>query len=411
MNKKKYLIKSLIIIISIIFLIYQEIYGDFSYFDELLAIAAWIYIGIMFICNKIKIEYGKLLLGLVAVIVLGIISNYVYGHVESLKIILVDIITVTKLFIIFIFFKYSINYEIKRIITKFMLPIAKIYSIVAFICASISLFLPLGMAGEKRFGIPSFHFIFPMQHQFTAVSIFVMCILLISNNKYKKAYIFINCFSIFLTTKGPAIIFCILFIFFIMFFKYYKSIKIWQWILIGVITLVLGKYQIETYLLNPNSPRALFFNYGIDIANENFPLGSGFATYGSPMAAKNYSQLYYKYGFYNLHGMGRENGEFLYDVGLASILGQLGWIGILIYMDILYKILKIATKGTSGINKAFIYAALIQFYIHSLGAAIISSSAAVIAIIGISMLNNKEELKEYSINKRGECYGKNQKCY
>ena len=75
--------------------------------------------------------------------------------------------------------------------------------------------------------------------------------------------------------------------------------------ILGLACCVIGSFQIRNYLINEKAPRHLFFKYSIITATEYFPLGSGFATFGSDMAAKKYSDLYVKYGFEPLHGMGR----------------------------------------------------------------------------------------------------------
>lgn len=389
---RKYSIKSFIIMFFILLLIYQEITGGFSYLDEILALFAWIYAFVLLYTNKMTKSDGKIILGMIMLIFIGVMSNIFYKNVDNWKYILIDGISVTKIFIIYILIKNMIRNRLKYDLVGLLLPISKIYSICAFICVLLSLFIDLGMTGEKRFGIPSFHFIFPMEHQFTSVTIFALCIILIGmTSKYRK-YILMNCFSISMTTKGPAIIFCILFIYFLYSFRNNNKIKVWQLITIGIIVLFIGNYQIETYLMNTNAPRAIFIKHGIEIANDNFPLGSGLASFGSPMAAKYYSKLYYQFGFNNLFGMNKIDGSFLYDVGLASIIGQFGWIGFGIYLWILYKILISASLGSTNINKAFVYAVLIQFLIHSVGAAILNSSAAIIAIMGIGMMSG------YSIN-------------
>lgn len=385
---RKYSMKSIGIIIFTLLLVYEEITGKFLYLDEILALVAVLYIIRLGCLQRITKNDMKIILGIITLVLIGIISNIIYRNVDKLTSILIDILTVTKIFVIYIMFKYTVRTKSKNEIIRFMLPIAKVYSICAFICALLSLFIDLGMAGEKRYGIPSFHFIFPMEHQFTSVTIFMLSIILVGMEgkfKYKK-YILINCFSIFLTTKGPAIIFSILFIYLILYFKKNEKIKIWQFIVIGIVVMLIGSYQIQTYLLNTNAPRSIFFKYGFEIANSNFPFGSGLASYGSAMAAKDYSKLYYEFGFNNLFGMNKIDGSFLYDVGLACIIGQFGWIGFIIYAFILYKLLISSTNGLSNINKAFVYAVLIQFLIHSTGAAILNSSAAIIAIIGIGII-------------------------
>lgn len=399
---KKRSIKSYIIVFILILAIYAEITGKFMYIDELLGIYAWIYVSFLLFTNRLRKNDAKVILAIITIILMGVLSNIVYKNVDNITSILVDMISFSKIYIIYILARNIIIDNVRDDVTRMFLPTVKVYSIITFICAVISLFVDIGMAGEIRYGIPSFHFIFPMQHNLTSVTIFAICIILLGMKcKYKK-YIFMNCFSIFMTTKGPAIIFCALFLYLNYNFKYKNKIKNWQIAIVGIMILFIGSYQIKTYLMNENAPRTLFIRHSIEIANNNFPLGSGLASFGSPMAAKDYSKLYYQFGFNNLHGLNEVDRSFLLDVGLASIIGQFGWIGFIIYIWILYRIFIYSTYGLFNIKKAFVYSVLIQYLVHSVGSAILNSSAAIIAIIGIAMMSNNRknelmELKEFNM--------------
>lgn len=85
-------------------------------------------------------------------------------------------------------------------------------------------------------------------------------------------------------------------------------------------------------------PRYLFFYYGGKTANTYFPFGSGFATFGSDQAARNYSRLYYQYGFNSLFGMNTKDGSFLSDTFWPMAIGQFGWIGSILYILIYVRI-------------------------------------------------------------------------
>ena len=102
-----------------------------------------------------------------------------------------------------------------------------------------------------------------------------------------------------------------------------------------------GYFQIRYYFLDNVTPRALFLVNGITTANDFFPLGAGYSTFGSNMAKINYSPLYGKYGFDQVWGMNQEEQQFLNDNFWPMIMGQYGWIGLLLYVDILLLLFKI----------------------------------------------------------------------
>ena len=67
------------------------------------------------------------------------------------------------------------------------------------------------------------------------------------------------------------------------------------------------------------------------------PLGSGFATSGSDMAQRYYSQLYDLFGWRNSWGFGPDS-TFLNDNFFASIIGQFGWIGFAVYLYAMFRL-------------------------------------------------------------------------
>ena len=68
------------------------------------------------------------------------------------------------------------------------------------------------------------------------------------------------------------------------------------------------------------------------------PIGAGFATYGSSVAANQYSNLYYLYGFSNRWGMGKNDTGFLVDSYYPQIIAQTGFLGSALYGIFMYKL-------------------------------------------------------------------------
>ncbi|HKU25305.1 MAG TPA: hypothetical protein VJQ54_07520, partial [Candidatus Sulfotelmatobacter sp.] len=66
----------------------------------------------------------------------------------------------------------------------------------------------------------------------------------------------------------------------------------------------------------------------LSVAAAHFPLGAGFARYGSFLAATNYSPEYVARGYQNIYGMGPvPNGRFLTDTQWPAIIGETGFLG------------------------------------------------------------------------------------
>ena len=125
-----------------------------------------------------------------------------------------------------------------------------------------------------------------------------------------------------------------------LFTKYRNKIKWYHLVLIAIICVPVLSFQIQNYIFNSKNVRARFLNAGFEIAKTYFPLGSGFATFGSEMAARYYSPLYVKIGFDNLKAFSPESGIYLNDNYLASVLGQFGFFGVALHLLEMYIIFR-----------------------------------------------------------------------
>ena len=106
------------------------------------------------------------------------------------------------------------------------------------------------------------------------------------------------------------------------------------------------------------------------------------------------AQLYYKYGFSKLFGLNPTVSSFMSDTFWPMAIGQFGWIFGLIYIGIYIYIFKFFSTGQYSSNiKAYLYAMTLQFYIHAIGSAILSSSAGVLGfiILGLIVMPERKE--------------------
>lgn len=379
-------------------LIYLEIRGGRSYFDEILCLFAFAYILLLGIQNKLTKKDGINILLMICVIGIGILSNIFSGLSAPAFSIVIDIIAETKVLWIFFAMKYYIHSEAKESLARMLTPIAKIFIVLAFFFSILSQFVNIGMTGSERYGIQGFNFIFPMSFQFLAVSLIMFAVLSLNNSvKYKNFYYIMGCISLMLSIKSSPLLFGIMFLFFLYYFKRKNIIKMRTLVLLAIAIVLIGSFQIQNYLMNENAPRYLFFYYGSRTANDYFPLGSGFATFGSDQAARQYSSLYYLYGFNRLFGMNPEDGSFLSDTFWAMALGQFGWIGFFLYCLIYLRIFISfkAQYNSSPDKKALLYSSFISYMIHAVGSAILSSSAGVIGFIALAMVLSPKKSLQY----------------
>lgn len=388
-GKKVYDGRGCISFLILLIMTFLELSGGRSYFDEALCLLAMLYVFLLALKRRLVRDDIISIMILSFVIAIGLISNLFSGISVSLFAVIVDIIAETKILWIFFAAKYFIDQQACETLIEILTPISKVFIILAFAFSILSQFINTGMTGTVRYGIKGFRFIFPMSFQFLAVMLIMIAILAMNERiKNKMRYFILGSFSLIMATKSSPLLFAVMFLFFLYYFRRKKSLKIRTIILIGIIVLILGAFQIETYLLNSNAPRYLFFYFGGVTANRFFPFGSGFATFGSDQAARNYSQLYYEYGFNHMFGMNPEDGSFLSDTFWPMAIGQFGWLGFCLYCTIYLRIF-FSFKKTRNINsdqKAFLYAGYFSYIIHAVGSAILSASAGVIGFIALAIV-------------------------
>ena len=406
-NKMKILKSSIFPSFIIFLLVFSEIFVNhfelLKYMDEIVTIIMFIYIIYVFGFKKVKIkdEIRKILILYLLIILIGIISNFFSNLQNNYIYILYDILTFSKIIITPIAFSLMINKRNAEDIIKINCYFSKMFLIIGFVCSIVSLFVNIGMRGhEARYGINSFTFIFKYEHIYSMMVLYSLLMVKMNNkNKKNLLYIIISAIQMILTTKGPSIIWAIS-VFAMIFFMNNKKRKVSILLIVTLscITILFGRYQIETYLKNENSPRMILYKYGFITAKKYFPLGSGFATYGSDMAAKHYSELYRKYGFDNMYGMSDDNIDFLKDCYWPMIMGQFGFIGLIIGVLILYNFYKIIIDNKmERFNKAIVFSVFFYTILHSLGSSTLTTSTAVLLYIGIAT-----SLKSYEFQLESE---------
>lgn len=388
-KKSKYQIhlKSFLYFILFCVFILIELFRNGSYLDESFALVALAYL-ILF--NKKINKYDIITFSvLLVILIIGLLSNWYSGVDVTIRSIGVDAVTQVKVLTAFFFTKYFLSNKEKQATIELFVPIAKLFTIAAFLCGIASQFIDLGMAGEVRYGIKSFNFIFAFNFQYIATFLLLLGSIVCSQNitpKVKHRYYFLAMVAIMLNVKSQALIFTFVFIFLNIVFKKFKRLNFISLVIIAAGIFLLSQYQIDTYLSKDNTARHVFYEYAVENANTYFPFGSGLATYGSAEAAKNYSPLYFQYGFNEVWGMSPDFRAFLTDTYWASVLGQFGWIGLVLMIIVYFRVFRTMTSyNFSYEQRAFLYAAFAQYVIHAIGSGIITSSPGLIGFMAMAL--------------------------
>ncbi len=363
-----------------------------SYVDEALGLISMIYIFVLLLRNKLDISDILVFVFTTVVAVIGLVGNYTNRLITSWFPIAVDTLCLYKIFCPFIVIKHIASEDKKGTLVKYLAAVAKLFLIVTTICAIISLFVDIGMyEGEelvRRYGIYPYAFLFNNSGRYGyIVASALICIFFTESDIYKlRFYEIISLFNMIVTTKG--VVYIMMFTYIVLVIMWRKSNKL---SIKNIILLILGgigvsTVQINTYILDEKSPRMIFIKYGNITAKQYFPFGSGFATFGSDMAAKNYSVLYYRYGFNERYGLSEMYPFAINDCYLGMLLGQFGYIGVFFYLLILICIfIPIQKLVIERHIKALMLAMFIGVIISTIGTAIIKSSIGVFifAIIGM----------------------------
>lgn len=322
-----------------------------SYADDILAILVIFFtVFILFFSKGKKQVNGKLFLLPMVMTAIGFIGNIVSDYQNSLIAIILDAFSWQKFFLLYACFLVILQNKENRISLYLRLAqkISRLLIIFGFITEIFNLTGVIYlMPGYDRFGLPAFTF---GLHPSSTVSILVIIIsLLFWNEKENSIYIYISLMLIVLTFrfKGIAFVFLVLYFMFKSILPNVKN-KVRVPLAIQIMPIILCIVlicweQITFYFISPTASRARALTTSFKIAAKAFPVGGGFASFGTLMSGIHYSDAYRQFGLNNIWGFTNTNYSFIGDGGFATIIGQLGWLGLLIVilnMVVIYDFIK-----------------------------------------------------------------------
>lgn len=88
------------------------------------------------------------------------------------------------------------------------------------------------------------------------------------------------------------------------------------------------------------SARMAMTQTSVQIAKDFFPLGVGFGKFGSSVSRTYYSEYYYLYKLNFVSGLTPDHASAMLDVYWPSILGETGFIGLLVYVIVFIVVIK-----------------------------------------------------------------------
>ncbi|SFC09675.1 hypothetical protein [Streptococcus equinus] len=361
-----------------------------QYWDEIFTVFA----AFKIVCgiNAISSNYKKrqifevISVMLILIILVGLISNY-YFHIASNNIsILMDLFGLLKTPVIFVCTFLILTNEEKKSILFNMKNLAKIYVLSAFIFSLINLVINTSMTFDVRYGFRSFRFFYRNPGALNAAMLSAYSIISVTSHKTtRKIFLALTTIVIVLTFRGMGIGAVGVFIMLEVYTNLKKSNNEFSFkklLPVSIIAFLLGYNQIEEYFIGSDSIRNLFLKNSIVILKRYFPIGSGFATYGSDQAYKNYSKLYYEFGYNNIYYLRPGNGIVANDNFWPMIIGQFGIFGFFAYISmILLQFKFVFSSKMDDKIKVIVISLLVFVFITSLGNAVYTSATGMLIYI------------------------------
>lgn len=333
----------LLFVLSLFQMVLLHVIPLFTFFDE--AITIWaLYIIITnykFNANK---RFDWMLIIMCIITIYGVICNYHFNYQTNIIPILNDIGNCFKVFITYIGASLYYCRLRKKKYDTFINQSGKLVLMliaIMFPLCIANLFFDFGMRQDVRHGIPSFTFIYGGAAKLSEIFTILMLFFTIYLSKQKSLNIKNRTFIVMafmvwaMTMRTRAILFIIWYLIMYWLIIYKKQrikINIWT-ISVGVILFLLVCLdQIGIYMEGESSARFFLLTNGIKTMIDYFPFGCGFGTYGTDVAAKYYSPLYVEYGMDKVYGLSPEDPKFSHDSYWPAIMGQFGFLGIVLFI-------------------------------------------------------------------------------
>lgn len=361
-------------IITYLFVFQRALVGSisiFNYMDELFAIIVGISLAAKILSKKVRLNADEMtvLWMLILVCIIGVVGNIVSGLLTQPMYIIIDIISTLKVWlayyaIIMTNWKRHVYDELIQLLAKwgrFLVWIMLFFMV-------LSQIVDIGMTASARYGIPSFQFVYNVPGNFSKMFYFLVPLLTVDlcfrPSLYKKVAIAGALVVWASTMRARAFAFIAVFLLMAGFFFTYngkkwgetirKKIKVAYIIPICIVAIAICWNQLVFYFTTDTQARSVLLRFGIMTMMTYFPLGAGFGTFGSDVAATQYSPLYKKYGFNAIYGMRQGETYFLNDNYWPMVMGQFGFFGTALILTALIKFMRMTINSTKE-NKYFYF--------------------------------------------------------
>lgn len=385
-----------------------------NYMDELFTIGVAMVLLLRACLNKLRLtkeEWGVLGCWIV-ICIIGLWSNTVSGLLSSPFLICVDALSMLKVWLAF--YTLIMTDRSSRFYDDLIIAMARIgraLTVFMFACLIISQFADIGMTGRgKRYGMYPFNFLFEATGNYSKLFYFLIPLLTADlyykSNLYKKMIIALALVCWAFTLRARAFAFIAVYLLLAAWFfmprlgkssrHMVKKIKLYHVVIVVVLAVIIAWDKVIFYFTTDTQARSMLLRYGIITMLNYFPLGSGFGTYGSDIAATHYSPLYMTYRFYEIRGMQPDASMYLNDNYWPMVMGQFGFFGLLLAAFALFLLMKRILKDTQ--NNKYLYfacfAALGFLFLSSVASKSYSEYSSICVFMLLAVFVKRERAKK-----------------
>lgn len=317
--------------------IIEIILPPFSYYDEILAVSSLLSLFFSMAMRKSRFtrEMKIALCLLFAIVVIGLFGNFLSGIVSDTFFILVDILACSKFFIIYFALKSILGNT--SYFVSYMVRESKVLLVLMLACLVINQFVDIGMTYEMRYGLKAFQFVFIHPTHMVTLSLACMAFIYSDASNGWKKYIGIALVLMAMSLRSRWVALALVIVLIIVFVK--KGSTRAPFVVIGVGSVsafLVGQAQMSVYYGSASeSARGHLMTTALSVFQNFFPLGAGFASFGSGVTKTIYSPLYYQYGLQNVYGLAPNNPSYLTDTFWPVVLAQFGFLGLIIWLLLL----------------------------------------------------------------------------
>ncbi len=306
-----------------------------QYMDEAAALAGCL-LGIMLGLGKGSLWLkGTTLAGICALLgflITGLMGNILWQY-QPVKTVLVDLYTNLKFFLALLSGAMLLRRE-----QRAMMAHAKFSSAMLFIMLLLDQFFHIFPSSEIRYGMRVSQLIYAHPTYLAGAMVFLLGILTADFEKKNGKYVLMCLAVLIFTFRGKAMagaaVYCAI-VYLVLLRK--KKLKVRQLLGLELIAMLAAGDKFAYYYieLQGQSARSVLTRTAFKIMGDYFPVGTGFGTYGSHVAANPYSPVYVKYGFRNVYELGGGGTGFFDDTFWPIIMGQTGVAGTVCYITVL----------------------------------------------------------------------------